>query len=109
MAMATLKNASRQDESRRVERSSVSTPGQTCAPLSPMNGSHRRTTSINLKERRLTVVCLLLVVLTGSGIAGQSQFLGSVPTGVPSSTPLALSLREAIDRGLKTNLGLLLR
>jgi outer membrane protein TolC len=109
MAMATLKNASRQDESRRVERGSVSTPGQTGAPLSPMNGSHRRTTSINLKERRLTVVCLLLVVLTGSGIAGQSQFLGSVPTGVPSSTPLALSLREAIDRGLKTNLGLLLR
>jgi outer membrane protein TolC len=37
----------------------------------------------------------------------QSQFLGSVPTGVPSSTPLSLTLRAAIDRGLKANLGLL--
>ena len=41
-------------------------------------------------------------------VAQQSQFQGSVPTGVPSSTPLALTLREAIDRGLKTNLGLLI-
>jgi outer membrane protein TolC len=39
--------------------------------------------------------------------AQQNQFHGSVPTGVPSSTPLALTLRSAIDRGLKANLGLL--
>jgi outer membrane protein TolC len=39
--------------------------------------------------------------------AQQSQFQGSVPIGVPSSAPLALTLREAIDRGLKANLGLL--
>jgi outer membrane protein TolC len=58
---------------------------------------------------RLTIGCLLLVALTGPGLVGQqNQFLGSVPTGVPSSTPLALTLHEAIDRGLKTNLGLLL-
>ena len=40
--------------------------------------------------------------------AQQAQFQGSVPTGVASATPLSLTLRDAIDRGLKTNLGLLL-
>jgi len=39
--------------------------------------------------------------------AQQSQFQGSVPTGTASNTPIALTLREAIDRGLKANLGLL--
>jgi outer membrane protein TolC len=58
---------------------------------------------------RFTMGCLLLVSLAEPGIvAQQSQFLGSVPTVVPSSTPLVLTLQEAIDRGLKTNLGLLL-
>jgi outer membrane protein TolC len=57
---------------------------------------------------RLTIGCLVLVILTGSTLVAQlSQFQGSVPAGVPSSTPLALTLREAIVRGLKTNLGLL--
>src|SRR5277367_1506470 len=37
----------------------------------------------------------------------QSQFQGSVPTGTATSAPIPLTLREAIDRGLKTNLGLL--
>jgi outer membrane protein TolC len=37
------------------------------------------------------------------------QFQGSVPTGQASATPIALSLQDAIDRGLKTNLGLLVR
>src|ERR1700722_1961420 len=40
-------------------------------------------------------------------LAQQSQFQGSVPSGAASETPLALTLRDAIDRGLKTNLGLL--
>jgi outer membrane protein TolC len=58
---------------------------------------------------RFTTGCLLLVMLTASTIHGQqNQFQGSVPTGVPSSTPLALTLHEAIERGLKTNLGLLI-
>lgn len=48
--------------------------------------------------------CLLL--LAGSA-AAQSQFSGSVPTGAPSAAPVKLSLHDAIDRGLKTNLGLL--
>jgi outer membrane protein TolC len=39
--------------------------------------------------------------------AQQGQFQGSVPTGTLSPVPLALTLRDAIDRGLKTNLGLL--
>jgi hypothetical protein len=34
-------------------------------------------------------------------------FSGSVPSGQASPTPLALSLRDAIQRGLKYNLGVL--
>jgi outer membrane protein TolC len=52
--------------------------------------------------------CLLLGLLNASAILGQqSQFQGSVPRGVASSTPLALTLHDAVDRGLKANLGLL--
>src|SRR5271155_3281486 len=36
-----------------------------------------------------------------------AQFQGSVTSGQASSTPIALSLQDAIDRGLKNNLGLL--
>lgn len=58
---------------------------------------------------RFTMGCLLLVSLAEAGIvAQQNPFLGSVPPAAPSSTPLVLTLHEAIDRGLKTNLGLLL-
>jgi outer membrane protein TolC len=58
---------------------------------------------------RLTTGCLLWVMLTASTLHGQpTQFQGSVPTGVPSSTPLALTLHDAIERGLKANLGLLM-
>jgi outer membrane protein TolC len=57
---------------------------------------------------RLTTGCLLWVTLTASTLHGQqTQFQGSVPTSVPSSTPLALTLHDAIERGLKANLGLL--
>lgn len=38
----------------------------------------------------------------------QNTFAGSVPAGKASPTALRLSLKEAIDRGLKQNLGLLL-
>src|SRR5438132_10210519 len=52
--------------------------------------------------------CFGLGLLMASGLAGQSSdFYGSVPTGTASPTPLALTLRDAIDRGLKSNLGLL--
>jgi len=39
-------------------------------------------------------------------VRGQN-FQGSVPTGDASATPIALSFSDAIDRGLKTNLGVL--
>src|SRR3984957_10298881 len=46
--------------------------------------------------------------LLGCPLAGQqTQFQGSVPSGTASSTPLALTLHDALDRGLKANLGLL--
>jgi outer membrane protein TolC len=37
----------------------------------------------------------------------QLNYQGSVPQGTASETPIAISMREAIDRGLKANLGLL--
>jgi outer membrane protein TolC len=40
-------------------------------------------------------------------VGQQNQFQGSVPTGAVSPTPLALTLRDAINRALKANLGLL--
>jgi len=55
---------------------------------------------------RLIGACIAL--FGGSALFGQqAQFQGSVPTGAPSPTPLALTLHDAIDRGLRTNLGLL--
>jgi outer membrane protein TolC len=56
---------------------------------------------------RLSTTSLALVLLTISPLIAQSQFNGSVPAGVPSAAPITLKLRDAIDRGLKTNLGLL--
>src|ERR1700722_5118451 len=52
---------------------------------------------------------LLAGFLAASSIFGQQsiQFQGSVPRGTASSTPLALTFHDAIDRGLKANLGLL--
>jgi outer membrane protein TolC len=50
-----------------------------------------------------------LTLLFGSALsAQQTAFQGSVPTGVASSIALTLTLQDAIDRGLRTNLGLLL-
>jgi outer membrane protein TolC len=37
----------------------------------------------------------------------QSRFMGSVPTGEPTGTTLTLSLKDAFDRALQYNLGLL--
>ncbi|MBV9157330.1 MAG: TolC family protein [Acidobacteriaceae bacterium] len=38
---------------------------------------------------------------------GDETYRGSVPQGTASTTPIPLSLKDALDRGLKTNLGLL--
>ena len=49
-----------------------------------------------------------LGLLFVSGLLGQNNPLqGSVPSGTASSTPLALTLADAIQRGLQFNLGLL--
>jgi outer membrane protein TolC len=40
-------------------------------------------------------------------VQGDPSFQGSVPQGTASSTPIALSMADAIERGLKANLGLL--
>ena len=46
---------------------------------------------------------------TPRSLAGQQQnpFLGSVPTGTVSGDPMALSLSDAITRGLRYNLGVI--
>ncbi len=46
---------------------------------------------------------------TPSSLAGQQQnpFLGSVPSGPVTATPIELSLGDAIDRGLRFNLGVI--
>ena len=49
-----------------------------------------------------------LAMLAAMTLAGQQgQFSGSVPQGTATRTPVGLTLRDALDRGLKTNLGLL--
>jgi outer membrane protein TolC len=57
---------------------------------------------------RLTRGHLLVGLLTASAmVAQQGQYQGSVSIGTVSPSPLALTLHDAIDRGLKANLGLL--
>jgi outer membrane protein TolC len=56
-----------------------------------------------VKLRSLLALISLAAPLT---MAGQN-FQGSVASGTATSTPIPLSFAEAIDRGLKTNLGLL--
>jgi outer membrane protein TolC len=60
---------------------------------------------------RFPRVSLGLALLFSFALAGQqsSTFQGSVPTGNVSPTPLALKLDDAIQRGLRANLGLLNR
>jgi outer membrane protein TolC len=43
-----------------------------------------------------------------AGASGPTAFLGSVPAGVISPEPLDLTLDDAIERGLKNNLGVIL-
>jgi outer membrane protein TolC len=48
-------------------------------------------------------------VANDSGSPGQNPFTGSVPQGKATSEALPLSFKDAIDRGLRNNLGLLLQ
>jgi outer membrane protein TolC len=64
-------------------------------------------TSLADASRIVAGACIAL--LAGPALFGQQvQFQGSVPNGEPSPTPVALTLQDAIDRGLRNNLGLLL-
>ena len=45
---------------------------------------------------------------TSPDIQQQNPYLGGVPTGTASATPLSLSLEDAVTRGLRQNLGGLL-
>ena len=57
---------------------------------------------------RLIPTFSILGLLTASAALGQgSQFQGSVPARIVSPTPLELAFHDAMDRGLKANLGLL--
>jgi outer membrane protein TolC len=57
---------------------------------------------------RFTLGCVLVVMSTGPTIIGQQNpFQGSVPSGGRSSAPVKLTLHDAIELSLKTNLGLL--
>ena len=77
-----------------------------------------------LCKRITAVLCLTLGTLgasaqttmpgtTGGNSSGlqqssvQNETLGSVPTGTASPQPMALSLADAVERGLRQNLGLL--
>jgi outer membrane protein TolC len=62
----------------------------------------------------LGITALLLLCASSGGAAQTSQagtpqnpFLGSVPTGQATATPLPLSLKDALDRALKYNLGVI--
>ena len=65
----------------------------------------------------VAAVLLVLAPQPGTAQAGQSAavattttqnpLLGSVPTGQATSTPISLSLKDALDRALKYNLGLI--
>src|SRR6516225_5191500 len=64
-----------------------------------------------LRAAKLSAVSLLLTMLVASprwswGQA-QSPFSGSVPTGQATGSTLPLSLKEAFERALKYNLGVI--
>src|SRR6266705_2924987 len=56
----------------------------------------------------LPAFVILLIVTPRAGAAqAQSPFLGSVPTGQATGTTLELSLKDALERALKYNLGII--
>src|SRR5579863_8395993 len=62
-----------------------------------------------MPERKKMLSRLILICVAGAFtlLGQQSQFQGSVPAGSATATAIPLTLRDAIDRGLRTNLGLL--
>jgi len=62
------------------------------------------------RSLRLALAVLLMLGLASNRLAAQSvsPFQGSVVVGEASSQPIALSLDDAMQRGLKSNLGIIL-
>jgi outer membrane protein TolC len=60
-----------------------------------------------IENRRRCLFMLLMVLLSGQVGSAQTpkSFFGSVPTGQPTNTVLDLSIKDAISRALKYNLG----
>src|SRR5579864_6471343 len=61
------------------------------------------------RRRRSAPLALGLFFAAALNAQQSSQFQGSVSTGTASATPLSLKLDDAVQRGLQTNLGLLVR
>ena len=59
-----------------------------------------------MKTVKLRTLFAFALLTAPFAVYGQN-YQGSVPSGSASSTPIALSFADAIDRGLKTNLGIL--
>src|SRR5690349_15776138 len=99
-------------------------PGSTSSACAPPEGAapHRIPPAERGVERNCrtmkcgnTVFGLVLALALGppaaaqdSPLAPRSPYLGSVSTGTPTSNPISLSVKDAIDQALKHNLGLLL-
>jgi outer membrane protein TolC len=80
------------------------------AGLAPMADSQQNTASFELGSIATPrTINPAANSTTPSSLAGQQQnpFLGSVPTGTVSREPIALSLSDAITRGLRFNLGVI--
>src|SRR5215469_13421976 len=80
-----------------------------------LSGEANRSSSAASEDSRLQTTtfrvrsCICAGLLFASGLTAQqaNTFQGSVPGGPASRAPLALGLENAIQRGLKFNLGLL--
>ncbi|HUO27686.1 MAG TPA: TolC family protein [Bryobacteraceae bacterium] len=74
-----------------------------------MSGACSLPAATGTRSRGRSCVLACVAFFAGSALFGQQgPFQGSVPSGNASVTPLSLTLRAAIDRGLRANLGLLL-
>jgi outer membrane protein TolC len=78
--------------------------GFAALPLFCVAGPARPLLGQNAATLAPIVVPTLPVSVSGT-LGTQSPYLGSVPTGTPTGTVLALSLSDALNRGLKYNLG----
>jgi len=64
---------------------------------------------ISVADAKRMIACACAACFASHALFGQQvQFQGSVPAGVASPAPLSLTLQDAINRGLRNNLGLLL-